>query len=63
MRRAQLSSSESSRTCDKNDTVLDFAGSATTGHAVMNVNATDGGSRRCILVQLGEAPKGKIRRS
>jgi adenine-specific DNA-methyltransferase len=43
--------------CDKNDLVLDFfAGSATTGHAVMNVNANDGGNRRYLLVQLGEAP-------
>lgn len=46
--------------CDKNDTVLDFfAGSATTGHAVMNVNAHDGGNRRYILVQLGEVPNDK----
>ena len=43
--------------CNKNDTVLDFfAGSATTGHAVMNVNAADGGDRRYVLVQLGEVP-------
>lgn len=44
--------------CDKDGLVLDFfAGSATTGHAVMNVNASDGGNRRFILVQLGEAPQ------
>jgi len=31
--------------------VLDFfAGSGTTGHAVMQLNAEDGGNRRCILV-------------
>jgi len=35
--------------------VLDFfAGSGTTGHAVMAQNATDGGKRRYILVQLPE---------
>jgi adenine-specific DNA-methyltransferase len=38
-----------------NDVVVDFfAGSGTTGHAVMAQNATDGGSRRFILVQLPE---------
>lgn len=37
------------------DIVLDcFAGSGSTGHAVMQVNATDGGARRYILVQLPE---------
>jgi adenine-specific DNA-methyltransferase len=37
------------------DIVLDFfAGSGTTAHAVMLQNATDGGSRRYILVQLPE---------
>jgi adenine-specific DNA-methyltransferase len=37
------------------DLVLDFfAGSGTTAHAVMKVNAQDGGSRRFILVQLPE---------
>lgn len=36
--------------------VLDFfAGSGTTGHAVMDLNAADGGNRRYILVQLDEA--------
>jgi adenine-specific DNA-methyltransferase len=35
--------------------VLDFfAGSGTTGQAVMDLNATDGGSRRYLLVQLDE---------
>jgi adenine-specific DNA-methyltransferase len=37
------------------DIVLDFfAGSGTTGHAVMRQNATDSGHRRYILVQLPE---------
>jgi adenine-specific DNA-methyltransferase len=36
--------------------ILDFfAGSGSTGHAVMDLNAADGGSRRYILVQLDEA--------
>ena len=40
---------------DKDSIVLDFfAGSGTTGHAVMNLNAHDGGMRRYILVQLQE---------
>lgn len=39
----------------KDSIVLDFfAGSGTTGHAVMAQNATDGGGRRFILVQLPE---------
>ncbi len=38
-----------------NDIVLDFfSGSATTAHAVMQLNAEDGGNRRYILVQLPE---------
>lgn len=38
-----------------NCTVLDFfAGSGTTAHAVMQLNAEDGGNRRCISVQLPE---------
>jgi len=37
------------------DIVLDFfSGSATTAHAVMQLNAEDGGNRRYILVQLPE---------
>lgn len=37
------------------DLVLDFfCGSATTAHAVMNLNAEDGGMRRHIMVQLPE---------
>lgn len=40
---------------DPNDIVLDFfSGSATTQHAVMALNAEDGGQRRCISVQLPE---------
>ena len=39
----------------KDDIILDFfAGSGTTGHAVMNLNAEDGGERTFILVQLDE---------
>ena len=37
---------------DKNSVVLDsFAGSATTGHAVLQANHKDGGNRRFILVE------------
>ena len=40
---------------DKNSFVLDFfSGSATTAHAVMQLNAEDGGNRRFIMVQLPE---------
>lgn len=39
----------------KNDIVLDFfSGSATTAHAVMQLNAEDGGRRKYIMVQLPE---------
>lgn len=39
----------------KNDIVLDFfAGSSTTAHAVMQLNAEDGGNRKFIMVQLPE---------
>lgn len=42
-------------TASSNDLVLDFfAGSGTTAHAVMALNAEDGGSRRVIQVQLPE---------
>ncbi|WP_282825092.1 site-specific DNA-methyltransferase [Gulosibacter sediminis] len=45
---------------DKSAIVLDFfAGSATTGHAVMLANAQDGGHRRFVLVQLDETPTEK----
>ena len=40
---------------DQNDIILDFfSGSATTAHAVMQANASDGGSRKFIMVQLPE---------
>jgi adenine-specific DNA-methyltransferase len=40
---------------DKNSIVLDFfAGSGTTGHAVMQLNAEDGGNRKYILCQIDE---------
>ena len=36
------------------DTVIDyFAGSGTTGHAVINLNRKDGGNRKFILVEMG----------
>ena len=39
----------------KDDLILDFfSGSATTAHAVMQLNAEDGGNRKFILVQLPE---------
>jgi adenine-specific DNA-methyltransferase len=38
-----------------NDVILDFfAGSGTTGHAVMQLNAEDGGNRKFILCQIDE---------
>lgn len=48
-------------TFDKsNACILDFfAGSGTTGQAVMAENAKDGGTRRFILIQIGEAPNPK----
>ena len=40
---------------ESDDLILDFfSGSATTAHAVMQLNAEDGGNRRFILVQLPE---------
>ena len=40
---------------DKDSLVLDsFAGSGTTGHAVLKQNAEDGGNRRFILVEMDE---------
>lgn len=39
-----------------NDLILDsFAGSGTTGHAVLDLNNQDGGNRRFILVEMDEA--------
>ena len=41
--------------CSDNSIVLDFfSGSATTAHAVMQLNAEDGGHRKFIMVQLPE---------
>jgi adenine specific DNA methylase Mod len=47
------------------DVVLDFfAGSGTTGHAVMRANAEDGGNRRFVLVQKHEeVPVGAVART
>ena len=43
------------RATSLNDIILDFfSGSATTAHAVMKLNAEDGGNRKYILVQLPE---------
>jgi adenine-specific DNA-methyltransferase len=40
---------------DKNSIILDFfSGSSTTAHAVMQLNAEDGGNRKFIMVQLPE---------
>lgn len=40
---------------EKDDIVLDFfAGSSTTAHSVMQLNAEDGGSRKFIMVQIPE---------
>lgn len=40
---------------DKNSIILDFfSGSATTAHAVMQLNAADGGNRKYIMVQIPE---------
>ena len=41
---------------DKNSIVMDFfSGSATTAHAVMKLNASDGGQRKFIMIQIAEA--------
>lgn len=41
--------------CEDSDIVLDFfSGSATTAHAIMQLNAEDGGNRQFIMVQLPE---------
>ena len=40
---------------ENNEVILDFfSGSGTTAHAVMMLNAEDGGNRKCISVQLDE---------
>lgn len=42
--------------CSKDDIILDFfSGSATTAHAVMQLNAEDNGNRKFIMVQLPES--------
>ncbi|MEI2989228.1 MAG: DNA methyltransferase [Oscillospiraceae bacterium] len=42
-------------TCDKDSIILDFfSGSASTAHAVMQLNAEDGGKRKFIMVQIPE---------
>lgn len=39
--------------CNKDDIILDsFAGSGTTGHAVLDLNKEDGGNRKFILVEM-----------
>jgi adenine-specific DNA-methyltransferase len=44
--------------CNDDDIILDFfAGSGTTGHAVMQLNAEDGGNRKFILCQIDEPIK------
>ncbi len=41
---------------DKNSLILDsFGGSGTTGHALMNLNKSDGGQRRFILIEMEES--------
>lgn len=50
----------------KNDLILDFfAGSGTTAHAVMQLNAQDNGNRRFICVQIDEPtdPKSEARKA
>ncbi len=43
------------RFCERDALILDFfSGSATTAHAVMQLNAEDGGNRKFIMVQLPE---------
>ncbi|MFA4943540.1 MAG: site-specific DNA-methyltransferase [Lentisphaeria bacterium] len=44
-----------SQTCGKTAVALDyFAGSGTTGHAVINLNREDKGKRKYILIEMGE---------
>lgn len=46
---------------DSDSLILDFfSGSATTAHAVMQKNATDGGKRRFVMVQLPEKSKSPL---
>lgn len=47
-----------SKQCESNDIILDFfSGSGTTAHAVMDLNASDNGKRKFIMVQLDEPVK------
>ena len=51
----EVISSVISLLCDSNDIILDFfSGSATTAHAVMKLNAEDGGHRKFIMIQIPE---------
>lgn len=53
---ASLIKSLLTQACRRSDTVLDFfAGSGTTGHAVLAMNAEDGGNRKFILCSSTEA--------
>lgn len=48
---------------DPTATIFDpYAGSGTTGHAVLAMNAEDGGNRRFILVENGDPTNKKIPR-
>ena len=43
---------------NENDIILDsYAGSGTTAHAVLNINKSDGGDRKFILIQIDETDK------
>ena len=56
----QLIKTISQLATNKDDIILDFfAGSGTTGEAVMKLNAEDGGNRKYVLVQLDEPIKEK----
>ena len=47
---------------DKNSIILDFfSGSATTAHAVMQLNAEDGGNRKFICVHFRKRPTNRAR--
>lgn len=47
---------------EENCTILDFfSGSATTAHAVMQLNAEDGGTRKFIMVQLPEETDERVK--
>lgn len=51
----------SSISINKNEIILDFfSGSCSTAHAVMQLNAEDGGNRKFIMVQLPEASDEKF---